>query len=158
MRIAVCTTLQDEYQQIEQSVRQFEKELPICIELIRCTNPEECFAAQQKNRFDILFICLSGAVGQELAIQAKKIDANCKIVWISDDPNFGVAAYRIHVCDFMVKPASGLRLNEALSRCFAADLDANEKPFFSPTPSSSARFPRCTRSLRWGINRKDSVG
>lgn len=141
MRVLVCTTLPQEYEMIEQAAEQFEKKHAVRLELTRCSNGKDFYQLQMETRFDILFVCLSGAVGQELSIQAKKIQPDGKIVWVSDDPIFAVAAYRIQVCSFLLKPISVPQLCETLFRCCLDDSDDRNIQLAPRAPQISC----CTR-------------
>ncbi len=150
MRVLVCTALKQEYELIERAAEQFKQQHFVQLKLTCCSNGNDFYRLQMETRFDILFVCLSGAVGQELSIQAKKIQPDGKIVWVSDDPIFAVAAYRIQVSCFLLRPVSVAQLCETLFRCCLSDTDA---PSSLLAPKAS-QISVCTEKPRHAIKMK----
>lgn len=54
--------------------------------------------------YDIIVVSAGGAEGMEGVIAAQKLVPNGDIVWLSDDPGFGIQAHRLGCTYFGVKP------------------------------------------------------
>ena len=54
--------------------------------------------------YDVIVVSASGAEGMEGVIAAQKLVPDGHIVWLSDDPGFGIQAHRLGCTYFGVKP------------------------------------------------------
>lgn len=64
----------------------------------------------------LILICQNGAAGMEAVIAAKNLHPRSKIVWFSDDENFGPQSYRPGCSYFAVKPVTREKVQKAFMK------------------------------------------
>lgn len=70
--------------------------------------------ALRRSRYHAVVIAMTGARGLEAAIQAKQLAPEVPLVWWSDDENFALIAYQLHIPAFLSIDCSDQELYEAM--------------------------------------------
>ena len=71
--------------------------------------------ALRRSRYHAVVIAMTGARGLEAAIQAKQLAPEVPLVWWSDDENFALIAYQLHIPAFLSIDCSDQELYEAMA-------------------------------------------
>ena len=67
---------------------------------------------------DVLFSEIelgNGANGLELAVKLRPLSPRTKMIFVAEDPQYAVEAYRIHADGYILKPAAAERISEELA-------------------------------------------
>ncbi|MBS6773335.1 MAG: hypothetical protein KH240_12350 [Faecalibacterium prausnitzii] len=113
MKIALCTELRN--------VEWFESRLRFLFDgdgqlaIDELWNENQLAQALRRSRYHAVVIAMTGAKGLEAAIQAKRLAPETPLVWWSDDENFALIAYQLHIPAFLSIDCSDQELYEAMA-------------------------------------------
>jgi DNA-binding NarL/FixJ family response regulator len=112
MKIALCTELRN-VEWFESRLRSlFEGDGQLVIDEL--WNEKQLSQALRRSRYHAVVIAMTGARGLEAAIQAKQLAPEVPLVWWSDDENFALIAYQLHIPAFLSIDCSDQELYEAI--------------------------------------------
>lgn len=112
MKIALCTELRN-VEWFESRLRSlFEGDGQLVIDEL--WNEKQLSQALRRSRYHAVVIAMTGARGLEAAIQAKQLAPEVPLVWWSDDENFTLIAYQLHIPAFLSIDCSDQELYEAM--------------------------------------------
>ena len=112
MKIALCTELRN--------VEWFESRLRSLLDgdgqlaIDELWNENQLTQALRRSRYHAVVIAMTGAKGLEAVIQAKRLAPETPLVWWSDDENFALIAYQLHIPAFLSIDCSDQELYEAM--------------------------------------------
>ena len=69
-------------------------------------------------RYEACVVAIAGAVGLEAAIAARERDADVPLLWLSDDDQFGLEAFRLRAVWLLGLDCSDGELKEAMRRVY----------------------------------------
>lgn len=118
MVVAVCTDSEEDYGAIGRAVKSY-GERKKCLLVPRKFTGEEYQGEQKSYWYPITIFALDDVMNQEISICARGLSEASQFIWIGQDKRFGMAAYRIGIAYFVLKPVSEEELFTALDRCFA---------------------------------------
>ena len=75
---------------------------------------EDILYRLREKHFDAVVVAMGGALGMEIAIGARDQSARLPLIWVSDQKEFGMQSYRLHVKSFLVTPLNPKKLRAAL--------------------------------------------
>ena len=112
MKIALCTELRNA-EWFESRLRSlFDGDGQLAIDEL--WNENQLAQALRRSRYHAVVIAMTGARGLEAAIQAKQLAPEIPLVWWSDDKNFALIAYQLHIPAFLSIDCSDQELYEAM--------------------------------------------
>jgi DNA-binding NarL/FixJ family response regulator len=112
MKIALCTELRN-VEWFESRLRSlFDGDGQLAIDEL--WNENQLAQALRRSRYHAVVIAMTGAKGLEAAIQAKRLAPETPLVWWSDDENFALIAYQLHIPAFLSIDCSDQELYEAM--------------------------------------------
>ena len=112
MKIALCTELRN-VEWFESRLRSlFAGDGQLVIDEL--WNEKQLSQALRRSRYHAVVIAMTGARGLEAAIQAKQLAPETPLVWWSDDKNFALIAYQLHIPAFLSIDCSDQELYEAM--------------------------------------------
>lgn len=117
MPVAVCCETQEEYVQLECTVKQYAREKKYLMIPCWFSGYEEFRRANSVKRFRVIILSCDDIVNQELAISARDLSELSHIIWIGKDTRFGLSSYRVGVTNFIVKPVTKEDIWDSLDRC-----------------------------------------
>lgn len=95
--------------------------------VISFDNADDALKCAENTAFDIVFadIMLSDANGLDFAQDLRKIQPNCKIVYLTGYPQYAVDSINRRIVDgYLLKPADALQIREILDRYRSQDKKA----------------------------------
>lgn len=101
MRIIVCAPYEEAFllaSQIQCALS--EKN----VQIDAFTGEDHLLGMLYKKRYDLACIALHGAKGYEAVRKVRDVNANIPIIWLTDDKQFGMAGYELHVSALFIKP------------------------------------------------------
>lgn len=115
MRIAVCAPSGEVFLIADQIRRALlEKNVNVVINDFRTA--KQLTQAFVSKKYDMACIALNGAKGYEAVRQVREMSESIPIFWITDDRQFGMAAYELHIAAMLKKPYTRERFAEAVKR------------------------------------------
>lgn len=119
MIIAICEDRPDELIQAKDLVDIYLKERHIKGQIYSYYSGELLLESAPRIAYDILFldIFLQKLNGIKIARDVKRLNPDCKIIFITSSPDFAVSAYEIGAIHYLVKPLSRQALEDAMDRC-----------------------------------------
>lgn len=112
MKIALCTELRN-VEWLESRLRSlFDGDGQLAIDEL--WNENQLAQALRRSRYHAVVIAMTGARGLEAAIQVKQLAPEVPLVWWSDDENFALIAYQLHIPAFLSIDCSDQELYEAM--------------------------------------------
>ena len=112
MKIALCTELRN-VEWFESRLRSlFDGDGQLVIDEL--WNEKQLSQALRRSRYHAAVIAMTGARGLEAVIQAKRLAPETPLVWWSDDENFALIAYQLHIPAFLSIDCSDQELYEAM--------------------------------------------
>ena len=112
MKIALCTELRN-VEWFESRLRSlFDGDGQLAIDEL--WNENQLAQALRRSRYHAVVIAMTGAKGLEAVIQAKRLASETPLVWWSDDENFALIAYQLHIPAFLSIDCSDQELYEAM--------------------------------------------
>lgn len=113
MRIAICAPSGEVFL-IAAQIRRALLEENVVINDFRTTKQlAEAFGSK---KYDMACIALNGAKGYEAVRKVREMSESIPIFWITDDRQFGMAAYELHIAAILKKPYTRERFAEAVKR------------------------------------------
>ena len=69
-------------------------------------------------RYGACVVAMAGAMGLEAAIAVRERDADVPLLWLSDDSQFGLEAFRLQAVMFLGLDCSDQELEEAMRKVY----------------------------------------
>lgn len=117
VKIAVCEQNRAQREQLCSWVWQICRAHNLEPELVAYDSSEALLAAMQLRRFDVLLLSKDGPEGFLAARQLRERDLRVRIVFLTDTSRYAVMGVRLHLADYIVKPAEFRHLSRALQLC-----------------------------------------
>ena len=117
LRVAVMSRQDEEFSELQSQVDSFCADIRVKPAVIRYTS-DEPFRMESENEgfhYDLAVVALPGAEGMEAVLGIRERFPRMLVIWITDDKYFAGMAMRCHIHDFLLRPVSTRRLEEALS-------------------------------------------
>lgn len=135
LKVFICDDENNELKKIEKIVTEYAKvNLELLIEIKCFSNPFELMEDVNKNGapdIALLDICMPGVLGTEIAREIiNKSEESTDIIFLTTSSDFAVEAFSLHVSDYLSKPYTKERLNEALDRV----MEKRRKRIYAPIP------------------------
>ncbi len=115
MKVAIFTHSQD-VPRFEQLMAAVDREISAA-EYVMYDSYDDFISEFPRQESQALIVARRGADGMESARNAKIMQPHVPLVWLSDDPGFGVESYRIGCSYFSAEPVTQDLLAAALARC-----------------------------------------
>lgn len=121
LKVLICDDEITELKKIEKIVKEYaEVHLQLLIEIKCFSNPFHLMEDVHKNGVPdiaLLDICMPGVLGTEIAREImRKSEESTDIIFLTTSSDFAVEAFSLHVSDYLSKPYTKERLNDALDR------------------------------------------
>lgn len=112
MKIALCTEVRNA-EWFESRLRSiFEGDESLVIDLL--WNEKQLAQVLRRRRYHVIVVAMSGAKGMEAVIQGEELAFKTPILWWSNDENFALIAYRLHVSAFLSSDCSDQEFYETI--------------------------------------------
>lgn len=112
MRLAVC--VENDRETLLESLRQAVSP-DASVDIVNCA--DALLDVIWMHRYDAVISALPGAEGLETVYSVREQDPDLPVIWISDDADFFLSAYRLNIARLLTWPVSPGQLQEALRRC-----------------------------------------
>ena len=94
-------------------------------------HPEDVRVAS-RFRYGACVVAIAGAVGLEAAIAARERDTDVPLLWLSDDDQFGLEAFRLRAVMLLSLDCSDQELEEAMQKVYERRNEPKDRyPIFS---------------------------
>lgn len=90
-------------------------------------------------RYDACVVAIAGAAGLEAAIAIRERDADVPLLWLSDDDQFGLEAFRLRAVMLLSLECSDQELEETMQKVYARRNGSKDR---YPVFQTSERRPR----------------
>ena len=121
MRIAICDDNNSDGKLVADIIRSFADQSNLNIQISQFTDGESMLAAAGGEPFDlyILDIIMPVLDGIMLAQEIRAMDESTRIVFLSSSNEYAHQSYRVHACDYLLKPVDKEQIHALISRLYA---------------------------------------
>lgn len=118
MRFAVCCSDANECSRICSLVGQCGDALQRRAETVGFPSEDALWAEFQPGRFQGAMVGYGDVKGFLCARRLRESDSACRVVLLDDTDRYAIRGLRIHLTDFVLRPAEDQRLRAAIGRLF----------------------------------------
>lgn len=119
MNIAIIEDLDKDREQVSSYLNRYMTELGLTYHLYTYESAEEFVEALNTLRFQIVFmdIYLKGMTGMEAAMCLRRLDRDCKLIFLTVSTEHCLEGFRVNASHYLVKPFTDHDFTEAMERC-----------------------------------------
>lgn len=123
MYFAICDDCAQECAHLAAILDKYASERGVSIEYRLFNDTEKLLRASQSECFDhyLLDIIMPGLNGIATARELRAHDSDAKIIFLSTSNEYAYQSYRVHACDYLLKPAKEAELFDLLDRLAAQE-------------------------------------
>ena len=155
MRIAICDDSHSDGKQLSEIIRSIAEEDNLNILVSQFTDGETMLAAAGAEPYDlyILDIIMPALNGISLAQEIRSKHETTHIAFLSTSNEYAHQSYRVHACDYLLKPAEKEQVHELISRVYS-ELEKTQPYIFLERGRECIRLPAAQLS-HLEINQKN---
>ncbi len=119
MNIAIIDNLKDDRLWLSEKLNQYMKANDLFFNLSEFDNAEQFLNVFVPGSFDIIFmdIYMDKINGMDAAIQIRKLDFDCKLIFITISQEYLLQGYSVNACHYLIKPVSDESFDQAMKFC-----------------------------------------
>ena len=119
MNIAIVEDSCEDRECILKRLQQYLKDNHLTYEIFEYGTAEEFIEDLKKRNFTIVFmdIYLAEMTGMEAAIILRKMDKDCKIIFLTTSAEYVLQGYSVNASHYLLKPVEENRFLEAMANC-----------------------------------------
>lgn len=119
MRVAVCCSDTNELSRVCTLVERCGAENHIGVEAVAFRREDALWAEFRPGRFQGAVVGYGDVKGFLCARRLRESDSACRVVLLDDTEHYAIRGLRIHLSDFVLRPAEDQRLCSAIGRMFS---------------------------------------
>ena len=118
MRFAVCCSDTNELSRVCALIKRCGEEMKIGAEPVGFSREEALWDAFRPGAFQGAVVGYGDVKGFLCARRIREADSDCRVVLLDDTERYAIRGLRIHLSDFVLRPAEDQRLYAAIGRLF----------------------------------------
>lgn len=154
MNIAIIDDQKNDRLWLSDKLIQYMQRKQLLFELSEFETAEQFLDIFAPGSFDIIFmdIYMDQLTGMDAAVQIRKLDPDCKLIFITVSEDFLLQGYAVNACHYLIKPVSDESFEQAMDFCRIKPLYA--VPFLDVTSKGLTIHLNTAKILYINIQRR----